>query len=513
MNRAAWSSRLAVMRDAVRRDPAVWSLMLIMAAIYLALAGRYDAFRNELYFIVCGRHPAFGYVDLPPLVPLIAAATQLAGNSTWLLRVPAIVAALALIPLTAAFCRILGGGRTAAWMAALAVAIAPMLIGVQATLSTSAFEPLAWTLCAYLIARAVMRGDRTAALWAGVVAGASLEAKYGIAMWLIGLGIGLLMSTARRILCWREFWYGAVIGGLIAAPSLIWQAHNGWPFLEVIHFAAAHRNLTGAPLRFEIGQILAMNPLLAPLWITGVIAPFVDARLRDARFLAIAFVTSTAVILFTHGKDYYLAPAYPAMFAAGGVVCAELRAWLRTLWLTGALALSLAAAPVVLPILSPPALDHYLRVTNLRPRPSEVESLGAPLTQIFSDELGWRKLEQQVAAVYWSLPPSERAHAAILTADYGEAAAIDVYGRADRLPPALSGQLQYYLWGTHGYDGSVIIRVNGNPNHWRWLCRDSEIAGRFGAPYVMPYENGPIILCHGLLRPLPEVWHMFKRYR
>jgi 4-amino-4-deoxy-L-arabinose transferase-like glycosyltransferase len=150
MNRATWSSRLAAMRDAIRRDPAVWSLVLVIAVIYLTLAGRYDAFRNELYFIVCGRHPAFGYVDLPPLVPLIAAATQMAGNSTWLLRVPAIVAALALIPITAAFCRLLGGGRTAAWIAALAVAIAPMLIGIQATLSTSAFEPLAWTLCAYL---------------------------------------------------------------------------------------------------------------------------------------------------------------------------------------------------------------------------------------------------------------------------------------------------------------------------------------------------------------------------
>ena len=114
MNRATWSNLLAATRDAIRRDPAVWSLVLVMALIYLTLAGRYDAFRNELYFIVCGRHPAFGYVDLPPLVPLIAAATQLAGNSTWLLRLPAIVAALALIPLTAAFCRMLGGGRTAA---------------------------------------------------------------------------------------------------------------------------------------------------------------------------------------------------------------------------------------------------------------------------------------------------------------------------------------------------------------------------------------------------------------
>ena len=513
MKLTAWSNRLTPMRDVIGRDPLVWSLTLIMAVIYLALAGRYDTFRNELYFIVCGRHPAFGYVDLPPLVPLIAAATQFAGDSTWLLRLPAIAAALALIPLTATLCRTLGGTATAAWMAALAAAIAPMLIGIQATLFTSTFEPLTWTLCAYLIARAAIEGNRSAALWAGVVAGVALEAKYGIAIWLMGLGIGMIATSVRRLLSWRELWYGALIGALIAAPSLIWQAVNGWPFLAVIHFAATHRNLTGSPIHFIIGQIFGMNPLLAPLWITGVIAPFIVTRLRDTRFLSIAFVIATAVIILAHGKDYYLAPAYPAMFATGAVICAGLWRWLRMAWLTGAVALSLFAAPVVLPILSPVALDHYLRVTNLRPHPSEVEALGAPLTQIFSDELGWRKLEQQVAAVYWSLPPDQRARAAIITADYGEAAAIDVYGRRDGLPPALCGSLQYYLWGTHGYDGSVIIRVNGNPDRWRRLCRDSAIAGRFGAPYVMPYENGPIIVCYGLVKPLSEVWPMFKRYR
>src|SRR5580704_1707054 len=116
MSTVFWSNHLVLMRDAIRRDPVVWSLVLIAAVIYLPLAGRYDAFRNELYFIVCGRHPAFGYVDLPPLVPLIAAATQLAGDRTWLLRLPAIAAALTLIPLTAAFSRLLGGGRTAASM-------------------------------------------------------------------------------------------------------------------------------------------------------------------------------------------------------------------------------------------------------------------------------------------------------------------------------------------------------------------------------------------------------------
>jgi len=498
---------------AIRRDPLVWSVVLLLALIYFAVGARYDIFRNELYFIVCGRHPAFGYADLPPLVPLIAAATQIYGVNTWLLRLPAILATLALIPLTAEFARTLGGGRASASMAAIAVAIAPMLLGLGSTLGTGTFEPLGWTLCAYLLARAIVRGERDAALWAGIVAGASFQAKYGIAIWLIGVAIGISATSARRILSWGQLWYGMAAAVVIGAPSLVWQHIHGWPFLAAIRYATVHRNLTGTPLRFEIQQTLAMNLLMAPLWITGVVAPAFVEKLKPVRFLSIAFIVTTAIIIGTHGKGYYLAPAYPTMFAVGSVACSELSVWLTAPWFAAASALTIPILPVVLPIFDPPELAHYLDKSLLRPRPVEVEGIGAPLTQIFSDEVGWRTMEKQVANVYRALPAEDRAKAAIMTQNYGEAAALDVYGHADNLPPALCGQLQYYFWGTHGYDGSVIIQVNGDPNHWSSICRESRAVGSFGAPYTMPYENGPIILCRGLRRPLPEIWDLFKRFR
>jgi hypothetical protein len=131
--------------------------------------------------------------------------------------------------------------------------------------------------------------------------------------------------------------------------------------------------------------------------------------------------------------------------------------------------------------------------------------VGAPLTQIFSDELGWRALEKQVAAVYRSLSPDERAKAAILVTNYGEAAALVVYGDEDRLPPALRRQNQYFLWGPHGYRGSIIIHVNGDPDRWRRECESLNVVGTFGVPYAMPYENGrPIFICRGLRRSLDE---------
>ena len=322
----------------------------------------------------------------------------------------AVVAALALIPLTAQLARTVSGGdERAAWMAAIAVAIALGLLALSSTLGPSAFEPLGWTLCAWLLVRAILNGKRNSLVWAGVFAGIGFETKYGIGTWLLGLSIGIVVTSARRLLYWRESWYAVVAAVVIGAPSLVWQQLHGWPFLATIGFATAHRNLTGTPLRFELGQVAAMNFLLAPLWITGVVAPGFVERLKPVRFLSVAFVVATATVIYLRGKDYNLFPAYPTMFELGAVACAELGRILRTIWFLAAMAAALPVVPVVLPILDPPALARYLDKTHLRPRPVEIDGVGAPLTQVFSDELGWRAMEKQAAQAYHSLAPEDRA--------------------------------------------------------------------------------------------------------
>jgi hypothetical protein len=505
---------VASLLNRFRDDPWTWFIALIVGLLHAVVAGRYDAFRNELYFIVCGRHPDFGFVDQPPLVPLVAAVTQLFGDNVWLLRFPAIIAAVALVLLTGAFSKLLGGNGTSSWIAGLAAGIAPGLVALTTTLGTSTFEPVAWTGFAYLLAQAIIKENRTALLWAGVVGGVAMEAKYGIAIWMVALGAGIAATVARRVFTWGTFWLAVLLGSIVAGPSLLWQGFHGWPFLAVhAHHIATGANLTGTPFRFVATQILEMNALLCPLWITGAIAPFFWPRLKSARFLSLGFLALGVSFFMGHGKDYYLFPVYPTMFAVGAVAWANLVPWLRNTWWIAATAVSLVLAPIMLPLLDPAALARYLQWTHLAPQPEEVAAVGAPLTQIFSDELGWRALEKQVAQVYRSLGPEERDHAAILTTNYGEAAALEVYGRQDGLPPVLCAQNQYFLWGAHGADEKVIIHVNGDPARWRRACESVEIAGNFGAPYVMPYENErPIFLCRGLRRPLSEVWERLKRY-
>ncbi|MGB8519950.1 MAG: glycosyltransferase family 39 protein [Candidatus Tumulicola sp.] len=494
---------------------AVWFATALVATavaiVHLMSAGRYGFFANELYFIVCGRHPAIGYVDQPPLVPLLAAATQIGGINVWLLRLPAVLAAVALVPLVVALARLLGGSTRAAWLAAIAAAASPMITAMSAALSTSTFEPLAFTAVAYFVSRGVLLAESRAFWWAGLIAGIALEAKYGIVFWLLGIALGLALFGDRSVWRSRDFWIGAAIVALLALPNTAWQVAHGLPFLELVRNDNAG-NLTGSPLRFLLDQLFLINVLLAPLWIAGIVAPFASKRMAPSRFLSVAFVVTAVLVVATHGKDYYLAGAYPTMFAIGAVACTRLWRWFVAIWAVLTAANGALALPFVLPLEPPARLAESLDRMNFRPPPMEKACVGAPLGCIFSLEFGWEEVAQRTADVYAALPPAIRDKAAILASNYAEAAAIDIYGKG--LPPALSGNNQYYLWGPRGYDGSVVIAVGFEPSALAPLCGSVALASRYGtSPYEMPYErNRFIIICRNVHPSLAARWSEFKHY-
>ncbi len=490
---------------------AAWSVAAVVLVVHLMVAGQYDIFRNELYFIVSGRHPAFGYVDQPPFVPLLAAATQFGGTNAFLLRLPAVLSAVLLVPLTVLFAQLLGAGTRGAWLAAVAAAGATLVTAMTATLSTSTFEAIDFTAVAYLVTRALLRNQPRMFWWAGLFAGCAFLARYGIVMWAIGLAIGIALTGPRSAFRSRDLWIGGGIAALIALPNVIWQAANGFPFLELLHNDNSG-NFTGSPIGFTINQIFAVNFVLAPLWVTGIVAPFVSARLARFRFLSVAFVVTALLILITHGKSYYMAGAYPTMFALGAAACTMLPRVLVAVWAVAIAANGALALPLVLPVLPPERLKHMMDNMSFRPPPVEAAGIGAPLMQMLSDEFGWRELARKVEDAYEALPAADRAKAAIFASNYGEAAAIDVYGK--NLPPALSGNNQYYLWGPREYDGSVVLAVNVDPAKWSAICDSVKVVGHFGtSPYAMPYERDrPIVLCRGMHPTLSQLWPTFKHY-
>jgi 4-amino-4-deoxy-L-arabinose transferase-like glycosyltransferase len=492
-----------------RRDPVAWTIAATVVLAHLLVANRYDFFRDELYFIICGRRPAFGYVDQPPLIPLLAAATQTFGESLFLIRLVPALASGGTVLITCALARLAGAGSYGTALAAAGAGFAPMYLGYGTTLGTSTFEPLAWTLIAYLVARA-LRGEARAWIWAGLAAGVELEIKYALPMYLLPLLAGLLLAGHARALARREVLLAAVLTVLLAAPSLLWQATHGLPFVEMVR-ATGDKNTRLAPGEFILNQVMVMNPLFAPVWFAGVIAPFAHARLRQWRFLSVTFLLTFVLMMAMHAKDYYLSPAYAGMFALGAVA---IEGWLtsravRAALIAAPLAISAIAAPSAMPILDPPVLATYLRRIRLTSPPTENKEQSA-IPQEFADMLGWRTFVQQMAQAWRALPPEDRARAAIMTSNYGEAAALDYYGAREGLPQAISGHNQYWMWGPRGHDGSVILRANES-GILRKRCASLTVVGRFGAPLVMPYEDGaPILLCRGV--NLAEVWKEVKNF-
>lgn len=485
--------------------------------LHALFAGRYDVFRDELYFIVCGRHPAFGYADQPPVVPLLSAAFYAMGHSVWMLRLPATLATGVLGWLSVRFARRLGADGFTAAGAGLCVTIAPMLMGIVAVFNTTSFDPLAWTLIAYLLLKATRDQDMSALLWCGLVIGLDFETKYALVFWAASLGVGLAATPQRKIFLDKTLWIGAAIAIVIGAPSLIWQATHGWPFLELAA-AAREKNTDTPPLKFVINQVLIMNPLLAPVWITGIVAPFVVEKLKPVRFVAIAFIVSLVLVLVTHGKDYYIAATYPVMFITGTTAIGH---WVKgmkgrsaiAVWGVLATALSAVAAPMALPVLSIDGLKAYIAHSPLKPQQQEKSFKGTLLPQEFADQLGWHDYTNQVGAAWQKIPAAERARTSIKVENYGEAAALDVYGAPYGLPPALSGHNQYYLWGPRGQRPVNLLVVQNNPNRLKPYCQNAVILGETYSPDAMAYENGKTIAwCQGLKVDILKLWPELKNF-
>lgn len=500
-----------------RNDGLARGFGLLAFCLHALFAARYDVFRDELYFIVCGRHPAFGYADQPPIVPLLAAGFYALGHSVWLLRLPASLAAGALAWLAVRFARLLGGDAFAGAGAALSVTIAPMLMGVAATLNTTCFDPVAWTSIAWCLAYAARGGDRRVLWLCGLIAGLDLEIKYAFVFWGVGLAAGLVLTPERKLLARMDLWLGIGMAALVAAPSLIWQAAHGFPFLELAA-AAREKNADISPPAFMLNQVLVMSPILAPVWLSGLIAPFVVAHLRSVRFLAIGFIACAVLVMLTHGKDYYLASCYPVMFITGAVAITH---WVRLAagraaligWAALAVALSAFISPLVLPVLPVRALKAYVQWLPFKLQQQEKSFHGTLLPQEFADQLGWRDFAGEVRGAWARIPAEERARTSIKVDNYGEAAALAIYDQRYGLPPALSGHNQYFLWGLQGQHPANLLVVQNNPERLAPYCENATVLASTASPDAMAYENGKAIaFCRGLKVDLAKLWPELKDY-
>lgn len=480
--------------------------------------GGYGYFRDELYFLACGEHLDWGYVDHAPLVGLAAWFTRkVLGESLFALRfLPAVAGALKVL-LTGLLAREFGGGRAAVALACLCVLVAPVYLISDTLFSMNAFEPVFWMTCALAAALAVGRGEPRWWLLFGAAAGLGLQNKHSMLFFGFAVLVGIVATRARRALASKWLWAGGALALLIFLPNVWWEYEHDWATLELLrNVAESGKNVALSPLEFVAQQILMLHPLTFPVWAAGLWLLLFDREGKRFRLLGVAYVALLALMIALKGKNYYTQAVYPMLLAAGGVVFERLARRRRARWLKYAYPLLLVAgglafAPLALPVLSVENFLRYQNALGVRPPKTEVGHAG-PLPQHFGDMFGWPETVEAVARVYHALPPGERAKAAIYAGNYGEAGAVDFYGARHGLPKAISPHQNYFLWGPRDYTGEVLILLQSDRADADEHCGSVEEAERVGHPYAMAEEHYTIFVCRDLKRPLKEVWPDLKHW-
>lgn len=484
----------------------------------------YGYFRDEFYYLACGHHLAWGFVDHGPIVALQARLGEaIFGDSVFAIRVLSAGAGAVTIFLTGVIAWALGGGRPAQALAMFGLIVSPQYIGTDGYLSMNSFEPVFWMTCV-LAVLLILRGGSQRLWWLvfGLAAGMGLLNKPSMAVFLVAVGLGLLLTAQRRV--FGSWWAaaGVVLMVLIVLPYVHWQMQNHWPMVEFLRNGeSGHKNVILNPVQFLLAQFANMQPVNALLWIPGVVALLRGKSIRDGRWLGLGYVFFFAVMLALHAKDYYLAAIYPAYFAAGGA------AWERRFsdsrgvqrnrivafpMFEGVLLVtSLILLPMSSPVLRPAAWVRYATALHLHGDKMETAATG-PLPQFYADRFGWEQEVSLVQGAYQSLSPQDRQRVCIFASNYGEAGAIDLLGGRGAgagldMPPAMSGQNSYWLWGTHGCDPDVVIAVIGDkPGAVGQKYRSVEIVGRMDDPWAMPFEHKNVYVLRGRRSSAPFDW-------
>ncbi len=528
MEMIANSPTATVTRDDRLRSPFVTSLvsgtaiivyMALVRMVLYGLAGpHYGYFRDELYYLACGEHPAWGYVDQPPLIGWLAWLLQhTIGTSIWALRLLPALAGAATIALSGVLARELGGRRWAIFLATLAALLAPVSLVMSHLFTMNAFDPLFWTAIAWLVVRIAKTGREKLWLAVGATAGVAILNKYGVIFWLSGLVIGVCLTPLRRSLRHGWFWAGCALAGAIALPNFIWQWQHQFPFLQLMHNIRMHgRDVALGPLPFLKAQA-EMLGYVAALLVPFALIFFFSKAGRTVRVQGWAYVVFLAEMMAMRGKMYYLAPVYPMIFAAGavwleGATARKIWIWAKPVLAFGIAVIGILYMPMALPVLSVPAFLTYEHKTGIQEQKFEHQMQGV-LPQIYADMFGWEQVAQQVAAYYQTLSPEEQRKTAIFANNYGDAGAIDFFGPKYGLPKAIGNHQNYWIWGPRGYAGeSMIVLGEGHERNMQTKCASYSIIGNTMYPLSRPDEWKPIYHCRGFKWKLDEIWPEMKHW-
>ncbi len=462
---------------------------VVVLVVLLGSASRYGFHRDELYFMANADHPAWGYVDHPPLTPTLGwLSQQLFGDTLVGLRTLTAVAAAGIVIAAAGVCRELGGDRTACSLAAWATASTALVLAVGHMLTTPTVDVLVWTISILLLARIVRTGDARWFVLLGAVLGLGLLNKFTVLLAIAAFGGALLLTPQRRVLWSRWTIVGGGVALLIWSPHLWWQIDNGWPVFEFtagIADEAVENRTLAIPF-----QVLFLGLPVAVVVVVGWWRQLRGRAVADQRFIAIGFVLVMVMVIASAGKPYYAAGALPALIAVAATQFTGSYRQHRAVFSSMIAINGLISVALVLPLL---------------PVESAAGSLAAAVNPEPLEMIGWPEFVEQIAEQY-ALVDDGDGSAVILTANYGEAGAIDRFGGVHGLPHAYSAHNSYADFRIPtDVAGPVLVVGYHDPRAFLTDCR-------FLSSIVMPYEvdneeqGAPVWRCEAPRQAWSELW-------
>ena len=420
-------------RSTIRSTSTPAAIAFAVVVVLVVLAPRYGWHRDELYFLQCGRRLSWAYVDQPPLTPALARLVdEVFGPSLLALRAMAAFAIGGVVYLAGSLARHLGGDSRAIVFAAIVAATVPLFLGMGHLFSTATFDLLAWTVILWLVVRLLRTGDTRWWVGIGVAFGVGALNKHTVVFLAVGLAAGFLLTPARRLLVTRWLAAGVMVAAVLVAPNLWWHATHGWPVVAMMRSLSAESGVEDHAL-FVPAQIGQVGP--------AVVVALVGLRSlwKGRSPVAFAYLVLVAVFVVTAGKPYYLAGMYPVLLAAGAAQWSARRMSTRAI-----AAIAVAGAVLSLAVALPMAPAEWHRSNPIEDLEYEV---GA--------QLGWPEMVDVVARV-----AGPHRDVAVYAQNYGEAGALDLYGRARGLPPAASPHNHYWWWGPpKEADVTIVVGV------------------------------------------------------
>ena len=472
---------------------------MVVAGFLAATASRYGYHRDELYFLMLG--PAWGYVDQPPLTPMLArGASALFGDNPAAMRIPAVACVAVAILLSALTARELGGGRAAQALAAWSFGLAGLTLVSGHLMNTGTVDLALWAAVLLCVTRAQLRDNPRWWLVAGTLVGLSLYNKLLIGMLLISLAVALPLVGPRKVLRSPWLWGGVGLAVLIGLPNLIYQATHDFPQLKM---AAALADNNAGDVRVQLlpFQVILIGLPVFPVCVAGFIALWRRPRWRPIRFIALAYLVSVVLAFVGGGQIYYPFGLLAFLLAAGSVPTVE---WMRSrgrqaMVVTAVAVNGLISVAIALPLL--PA--HVMGATPI-----------ADLNQTLPDQVGWPEYVRTVADVYGTLPPGDQAKAVLLTSNYGEAGALNHYGPQYGLPTAYSGQNELYFHGPPPADKTVVVVWAQEPQGLNRIFAscDRKATMDNGLGVDNEEQGSAVVICRDPIGGWPAIWPRIQHY-